>query len=169
MQLLLGCGTDKRRNIRLNNEENWTELFTVDIDENCKPDLVYDLNKIPLPFQDNSASEIHIYNVLEHLGTQGDYKFFFKQFEDFWRILKPDGLFAAMVPAWDSFWALGDPGHTRIIHAGTLSFLDQSAYEELGSTMRTDYRWCYQGNFKLQASHTDSNGTFYFVLQAIKS
>jgi len=35
--------------------------------------------------------------VLEHIAAQGDFEHFFQQFSDFWRILKPDGLFCAAV------------------------------------------------------------------------
>lgn len=166
MDLLLGCGNNLTRMISPERKE-WDNLHTVDIDPGVKCNTEWDLNKVPLPFKDNSVDEIHAYNVLEHIGQQGDYRFFFAQFEDFWRVLKPDGFLCAIVPGWETLWAFGDPGHTRVINNGTIRFLSQKAYEEIGTTAMTDYRWCYKGDFDIFHCQVDS-GMFYFILKAIK-
>jgi len=166
MDLLLGCGNDRRRMISPVRKK-WDGLTTVDIDKSAKPELDWDLNNTPLPFADNSVDEIHAYNVLEHIGTQGDFRFFFKQFEDFWRMLKPGGFVCSIVPHFDTIWTFGDPGHTRVINFGTLHFLNQKSYDEVGITSMTDYRWCYKGNFSLFNGKVD-NGNFYFILEAVK-
>ena len=167
MDILLGCGHCRER--RISCERNvFIDLCTVDCNPDVKPDVVWDMNNVPLPFSDNCAEKIHAYNVLEHCGTQGDYLFFFNQFSDFWRILKPYGKFMATVPAHNDIWALGDPGHTRVINYGTLSFLDQNMYEGCTCSMRTDYRNIYKGNFKTVYMNTDETGTFFFVLEAVK-
>jgi hypothetical protein len=168
MELLLGCGFVHNKMLWPTfGKQEWESLHTVDINESCNPDTIWDLNKIPLPFDNNIASEIHAYNVFEHTGFQGDYKFFFKQFEDLWRILKPDGYLFASTPWWNSLWALGDPGHTRVINNGTITFLCQDQYKNCSTSMRTDYRWCYKGNFKIVHSEVKDE-TYYFSLQAIK-
>lgn len=166
MDLLLGCGNSRKRMISPVRKE-WNNLLTVDIDPGAKSDREWDLNNIPLPFPDNSVDEIHIYNVLEHLGTQGDYRFFFKQFEDFWRILKPGGFFCGITPDFNTMWTFGDPGHTRVINRGTIHFLSQKSYGEVGTTSMTDYRWLYKGNLEVYHQQIE-NGTFYFILKAIK-
>jgi hypothetical protein len=166
MDILLGCGHSRTRMISPVRKE-WVDLVTVDINQDCKPDVEWDLNTVPLPFSDNSADEIHAYNVLEHCGTQGDYRFFFRQFEDFWRILKPGGFLCATVPMPNTLWTWGDPGHTREINNGSIVFLDQNSYADCGSTAMTDYRFCYKGNFKITASIVDKE-TYVFILQAIK-
>lgn len=168
MQLLLGCGYCKEKRIGLNSDA-WEDLVTLDLNPDCKPDIIWNMNNIPLPFSDNSADEIHIYDVLEHLGTQGDWKFFFNEFEDFWRILKPNGFLFATVPAYNTIWAFGDPGHTRIFNEGTVSFLDQEAYMQCGNSKRTDYRNVYKGNLKsMLCNYDDNTGIFTFILKAIK-
>lgn len=170
MELLLGCGNDRRKKVTINNvmKAEWDELVTLDIDPACKPDVVHDLNVFPYPFGDNSFGEIHAYEVLEHCGRQGDFRFFFRQFEEFWRILKPGGLFVATVPLWDSKWAWGDPGHTRIINDGSLVFLSQKEYElQIGKTAMTDYRHCYKADFEIVAIN-EKGDTFAFVLKATK-
>lgn len=166
MQILLGCG--HKRDKRIGFSAEWTDLVTLDMNEEVKPDVVWDMDKIPLPFGDNSAEEIHAYEVLEHTGRQGDFLFFFRQFEDFWRILKPDGLLFASVPMWNAIWALSDPGHTRIISRGSITFLQQKSYsDDEGKTARTDYRNIYRGDFKYVYERIE-NETYHFGLQAIK-
>jgi SAM-dependent methyltransferase len=167
MDILLGCGHSRQRMISPIRKE-WDGLVTVDFNKDCKPDVQWDLNMIPLPFPDDSADEIHAYNVLEHCGIQGDFKFFFAQFEDFWRILRPNGFLCFTCPTSNDVWTWGDPGHTRIINHGTITFLDQRAYEQVG-TARTDYRFCYKGNLRKYYCNIDEQSkTFYVVLQAIK-
>jgi len=93
-----------------------------------------------IPVASETFDEIHAYQVLEHFGRQGDFKSFFATFGELWRILKPGGLLVGDTPALRSPWLWGDPGHTRIISAQSLSFLTRRSYEELGKTTSTDYR-----------------------------
>jgi len=162
-ELLLGCGHSRVKQLSLKTKE-WSDLVTLDMNREVNPDVVWDLIDLPLPFEDETFKELHIYDVLEHLGQQGDYRLFFRQFEEFHRILKPGGFLFATCPSWDEVWAWGDPGHTRMINEGSITFLDQDSYDETGDTPRTDYRFCYQGNFEIE--HADHrNGKFCFVLR----
>lgn len=148
-ELLLGCGNNriKRLSIKEENPE-FQNLVTLDIDPSTKPDVVWNLDNLPYPFQDEEFDEIHAYEVLEHTGTQGDYKFFFEQFNELYRILKNKGKLYITVPYWQSIWALGDPGHRRVFNEGSFTFLDRSEYEkQVGITSMTDYRHIYHGHF----------------------
>jgi len=117
---------------------------------------------------DDVYTEIHAYEVLEHTGRQGDYKFFFAQFSELWRILIPGGIIIATVPSRNSPWAWGDPSHTRIIQPESLSFLNQPAYtEQVGKTAMSDFRFCYKADFDITWSKDDGE-THTFVLTAIK-
>lgn len=168
-ELLAGCGSRRDKILNLPEFPEWNNLVTLDINSDHNPDVIHDLENLPLPFEDNSFDEIHVYECLEHLGSQGDYKFFFAQFEDFWRILKPEGILFATVPMWNSVWAWGDPSHKRVINEGTLVFLSQAEYKaQIGVTPMSDFRFCYKADFKVYFQ-TESNGTFAFALQAIKS
>src|SRR5690606_26663551 len=110
------------------------------------PDIVWDLTVHPLPFNDEEFDEIHAYEVLEHLANQGDYEFFFKEFTEYWRILKPKGRFFASVPV--GVWTWGDPSHKRVIQPETLIFLDQDQYAQVGTTSMSDFRYLYKVSFK---------------------
>jgi SAM-dependent methyltransferase len=168
-ELLLGCGTSRVK--RLKPEfatEAWQNLITLDMNPAVRPDVVHDLNRTPWPFQDNQFDEVHAYEVLEHLGQQGDYRSFFAHFEVIWRILKPGGYLLASTPSWDGIWAWSDPGHTRIISEGSLVFLDRERYATKdGANPMTDYRFCYRGDFTLEGMRTQ-NDSLYFVLKARK-
>ena len=169
MELLIGSGNSKDRRVGVPGmPEGWTELVTLDIDPGVKPDVVHDLNDLPLPFDDDMFDEIHAYEVLEHTGQQGDWRFFFNQFYELWRIMKPNAYLCCAVPAWDSKWAWGDPGHTRIISEASLAFLNQNEYKlQIGKTAMTDYREWWKGDFDLVAMKYQEEG-LGFVLQAIK-
>lgn len=169
MELLVGCGNNRDKKIKVQDTpQEWCELVTMDWDEGVNPHVVHDLCMVPYPFDDDTFDEIHAYEVLEHCGAQGDWRLFFNQFQEFWRILKPGGLFVATCPPWDSIWAWGDPGHSRVISEASLIFLDQDNYEsQVGRTAMTDYRRWYKGNFERLLAREQS-GTFVFILRAKK-
>lgn len=166
--LLIGCGSRREKIVSPDDTRAFRGLVTLDINPDHNPDIVHDLLDLPLPFDDETFDEIHAYEVLEHTGSQGDYKFFFAQFSDFWRVLKPKGFLCASVPRRDSVWAWGDPSHTRIIQLETLSFLHQPKYTaEIGLTAMSDFRHIYKADFDLvRATYTPH--TTEFILQAIK-
>lgn len=166
IELLIGCGNSRKKQLALPElGEEWRDVVTLDMDPACNPDVTWDLNHMPLPFEDGTFEEIHAYEVLEHFGQQGDWKAFFDHFTEFHRLLKPGGRFFGVVPTWDSPWTWGDPGHTRVINAGTLSFLQQAVYDEdIGDTAMTDYRSYYKVDFEVEGMQ-ETNERFCFVLK----
>jgi SAM-dependent methyltransferase len=157
-ELLIGCGNRSAKQIKFQHvPQEFQNLTRLDIDPDCKPDVLHDLNVLPLPFE------------------QGDWRFFFAQFSEFWRILKPGGYFVGACPKWDSPWAWGDPGHSRVICPHTLIFLNQDGYAQVGQTPMTDYRHVYKGNFRVAVTTEDvpngpgsSEDKWGFVLVAVK-
>jgi hypothetical protein len=167
-ELLIGCGNSREKILSLKGQESWSNLTTLDFYKECSPDVVWDLTQIPLPFADNSFDEIHAYEVLEHTGKQGDWEFFFAQFSDFWRILKPNGVLFAKCPSLQSRWAWGDPSHTRILQPENLLFLSQAEYTaRVGVTPMSDFRRVYKADFETIYS-AENQDTFAFALKAIK-
>jgi SAM-dependent methyltransferase len=166
MELLLGCGSSRVKKLHQRGRSEWTGLVAIDLEPRHNPDVVHDIN-LPLPFPDDSADEIHAYEVLEHCGTQGDYKFFFSQWSDFWRVLKPAGIFFGTVPLPTSPWAWGDPSHTRVIPKDSFIFLSQPQYAQVGKTAMSDFRSIYKADFDI--IHLHENGdVLEFALQAVK-
>lgn len=169
MELLIGAGSRREKIIALDGTPTtWTNLKTLDFNGDHGVDIVHDLNVFPWPIEDNSCDEVHAYEVMEHLGQQGDFRRFFQDFSEIYRILKPDGLFCGTSPFWASAWAWGDPGHTRIISAESFIYLDQTEYRQVGTSPMTDYRFCWKGDFKREAMFVSEAGQFQYCLRAIK-
>ena len=168
-ELLIGAGFFHDKQIKLHDDPaEFENLITLDINPDRKPDVVWDLNDMPLPFEHEIFDEIHAYHVLEHLGSQGDAKAFFGFFEEMWRLLKIGGRFHATVPYWKGEWVFGDPGHTRMIHPNSIQFLSQDFYKNKENTMTSDYRYIYKANFSVaSAIYNDDphNGVFGFILK----
>jgi SAM-dependent methyltransferase len=150
--LLLGCGNRRIKQVALNGAASFVEpLITLDMNPNCGADVVHDLESRPLPFPDDYFDELAAYDVLEHIGRQGDWRGFFDEFAEYWRILKPGGTFGIVVPIGPDYHA--DPGHTRFFGINWFGFLDQDCYVSrlTAGEPVTDYRWYWKRNFELQA------------------
>lgn len=167
-ELLIGCGLNRDKKIGIEGYPNWQNLTTLDSNGQHNPDDIWDLEKLPLPYEDNTFDEIHAYDVLEHTGQQGDWKFFFNQFTDLWRISKPNGLIMIIVPSVKSVWAWGDPSHKRVLPSENFIFLSQKEYaEQVGKTPMSDFRFYYKADFEILSLHTD-NDTTRIILKTIK-
>ncbi len=145
----MGCGNSRIKKLWLKGKgQAWAgELTTLDMDPNCGADIVHDLEQRPLPFPDNTFDEMGAYDVLEHIGRQGDWKGYFDEFAEYWRILKPGGEFGVIVPINAELFA--DPGHTRFFGLNHFGFLRQGFYADnlAKGTACTDYRWYWKLNF----------------------
>ncbi len=102
LKLNLGCGNKKIEG-----------FIGVDKVKSTKADIIHDLNRFPYPFKDNSADEILMDNVLEHLEDT------IKVMEELYRICKNKAKIKIYVPYAKSDGAFTDPTHKRF-------FTDQS-------------------------------------------
>jgi hypothetical protein len=170
--------------------QRWKNVVTLDNNPGCEPDYRMDLSRLDWSMRQQpqkahescfayfpidslwrpargAFDEVHAYEVLEHLGQQGDERAFFAHFENIWRMLKVGGFLCATVPSRFSWWLWGDPGHRRAILPVSLLFLRQQHYvDQLGKGPSSDYRDIYKGNFHIVHS-SDNEETHTFVLQAL--
>lgn len=184
-ELLLGCGHSRQKLLGLPGAPlEWTDLVTLDRNPKCEPDIICDLNETQWVgasikkshffennwrFKSDIFDEVHAYEVLEHLGQQGDAPAFFATFSNIHRILRSNGVLFATVPSRYSAWLWGDPSHRRVICAESLAFLSQDVIAEnrkRGSAM-SDFSDLWTRDFKI-VSAQDNRERFMFCLQAIK-
>lgn len=164
--LLIGCGTRRELDFDANRDQPYV-LTTVDIVDTHNPDVVWDLDHTPWPFEDNSYDEVHAYEVLEHLGAQGHAPSFFGTFAEIYRVLKPDGMLVGSCPKWDGIWAWSDPSHKRVISHATMVYLDATEYDNVGKTAMTDFRYLWHGDFQA-VELANGPEQFFFRIRAIK-
>jgi SAM-dependent methyltransferase len=169
-QLLIGAGRLQTKRMGVEGDDQWGDLVTLDNDPRTGANVIHDLDDLPyLHFVESEFDEIHAYEVLEHCGAQGDWRFFFAQFDEFWRILKPGGLFFASVPNARSVWAWADPGHRRVILPETLSFLSREwSATAVVDSCASDYRAAFRGDWKIEAGDNSHEHQFRFILRALR-
>jgi SAM-dependent methyltransferase len=68
------------------------EIITIDIDAACKPDIVLDIEKDPIPLASSSCDNVFVFNVLEHLSACDN------ALAEAYRILSPGGVVLGCVP-----------------------------------------------------------------------
>lgn len=153
--LLIGAGRDRQKKLFFPGDREWKgELVTVDVNPKCGADVVHDMGVRPLPFRGEEFDEIHAYDCLEHWGVQGDWRGWFDEMAEYHRILKPGGIFCAIVPVGADHFA--DPGHTRFFSLNHFLFLCQEWYvdQEFKGTSAADYRWYWKHDFTPVAMNT---------------
>jgi hypothetical protein len=97
----------------------------VNVDKFGEPDLKWDLEVFPWPWPDNSASEITLNHVLEHLGASADV--FIGIMKELYRISAPGATIRIAVPhpRHDNF--INDPTHVRPITPDVLGLFSKRA------------------------------------------
>lgn len=119
MKLNLACGNRK------------LEGFTnVDMMEQCKPDLVFDLcdRRRQWPWQDNTIEEVKIIHGLEHMGQ--DIRDFYHFLHQLYRVCKSGSTIEIIVPhpRSDGYW--GDPTHVRPINVNIMRLFSKKVCRE---------------------------------------
>lgn len=114
MRLNLGCGNRKVGG-----------FLNVDKFATCEPDMVVDLEALPWPFATDSAEEILMTHVLEHLGPLPGH--FMGIMKELHRVAAPGAPIRITVPHPRSDMFLDDPTHVRPITPQLFSLLSKSA------------------------------------------
>ncbi len=136
VKLNLGCGKKK-----------YSNFINVDINPRVKPDIIYDLNKIPWPFKDESIDYILMDNVLEHLDD------IISVVTEIYRILKRGGIAEIKVPYWLSKGAHEDPTHKHTFSEKSFDFLKEGFMTDFYTDVRFEVMvekiWGFGKKFKL--------------------
>ncbi|MFH1130098.1 MAG: hypothetical protein V1754_02105 [Pseudomonadota bacterium] len=111
LKLNLGCG------------QNFLPGY-INVDKEGEPDFRFDLETFPWPWANNSAQEVVLHHVLEHLGETTNS--FLSIMKELYRICRPDAVVKIVVPhpRHDSF--LSDPTHVRAINETTISLFSKA-------------------------------------------
>ncbi len=103
-KLNVGCGKDIR--------EGWVNLDAVQL---SGVDIVYDIEKVPLPFEENEFDVILCCDVLEHVD-------YIPVLKDLHRILKKGGRMHIRVPHFTSRRNYDDPTHKKLFSIRTFEY-----------------------------------------------
>ncbi|HUP27203.1 MAG TPA: methyltransferase domain-containing protein [Chloroflexia bacterium] len=90
---------------------------TLDINPRVEPDVVWDLNDFPYPFDDDTFDVVQCEHVLEHLRDV------VRVMEELHRILKPRGRVWVRVPYFSSLNFNTDPTHVHAFSARSFDYL----------------------------------------------
>jgi hypothetical protein len=93
-----------------------------------EPDQLVDLEATPWPWEDDSAQEIQLRHVLEHLGATTDG--YLAIIKELWRICKPGAQVRIVVPHPRHDHYLNDPTHVRPITVQGLEMFSQKRNRE---------------------------------------
>lgn len=100
----IGCNGKKYKS------DNPDDIVTgLDIQKFPDVDVVHDLEKAPMPFDDESFDIVYSNHNLEHISNR------VQLMDEIWRILKPDGIFDVTVPHHSN------PIGNRVEHQGYFS------------------------------------------------
>lgn len=121
MKLNLGCGN-----------KHEPGFINVDSYAAHKPQQVWDLNKVPYPWQNESIDNVKMRHVLEHVDDV------IVTMNEVWRILKFGKRVHIEVPYVTHFQAIGHPQHKHFFHWGTFGWLDVASRGRPGLESYTD-------------------------------
>jgi len=111
MKLHLGCGNDKKEG-----------YLNLDSSKEVKPDKVWNLEKTPLPFKDDSFEEILANHVLEHINN------FVPLVHEMNRISKNGAKIIIRVPFYSTWGQYNDPTHVRFFSPWTFNYFNKGNY-----------------------------------------
>lgn len=111
MILNLGCGNRILDNVDAINHDR--------VKHRPEINSVWDLNVTPWPWKDNSADEIQLISVVEHLKLD-----LVETLDECWRILKPGGTLVLKYPLWSTPTAHDDPTHRWWLSERALEVFD---------------------------------------------
>src|SRR4051794_26391745 len=100
----------------------------VNVDKFGSPDVTWDLEQFPWPWEESSVEEIVLTHVLEHLGEST--ATYFGLIKEMYRVAKPGAQIIITVPHPRHDDYLNDPTHVRPITVESLGLFSQRANRE---------------------------------------
>ena len=113
MKVNIGCGFNKLDG-----------YLNVDHFPECTPDILWDLENTPWPFDDGTVDELVAHHVLEHLGQ--DTTVFSEILKELYRVMCPDGLVHITVPHPLHPTFMADPTHVRAFTVDTFYMMSRA-------------------------------------------
>jgi SAM-dependent methyltransferase len=107
--LSVGCG----------NREREPGVVRLDRVPGLDPDVVWNLNQYPYPFEDNTFDGIEAFDVIEHLEDLAEV------FREFHRILQPGGWIKITTPHFSSANSYIDPTHRQHLSYFSLDYFTE--------------------------------------------
>jgi len=131
----LGCGRNKTKG-----------AVGADVNPNSDADLIFDLTRFPYPFGENTFDVIICKQILEHLPD------LHRTFEEFFRILRPNGRIQVESPHFSCFYAYGDPTHKR-----AFSYMTPEHFTKNGKFKIVTRRITFHRSFRWWGFHILAN------------
>jgi SAM-dependent methyltransferase len=131
----LGCGK-KPRNPYLYNHLSGVDIYrhpNLDVSVDFK---LANLSMQPIPFEDQYFDAVSAFDVIEHIprvlpdGNTGTRFPFVDLMNEIWRVLKFNGMFYAITPAYPRLEAFQDPTHVNIITKNTHEYFCGKCYAQ---------------------------------------
>ncbi len=143
--LNLGCGFAKypAKNV-----------VNIDAFDNCKPNVVHDLNQTPYPFEDESFDGVFANHILEHLPN------WWGAFNECARILKPGGVMEVWVPSSGSDAIFGFRDHVAEVNANGF-YGCFGTYRQGGNAWALENAMSHANRMKLQNQETRTIGAWW--------
>lgn len=145
IKLDIGCGQSKQPG-----------FVGMDISKYEGVDIVHDLEVTPWPLPDECALTVIASHILEHINPHKGV--FINVMDEVWRVLKPHGQFAFVVPYAGSHGYYQDPTHCNPINETTIMYFDPLHPSALYSFYRPK-------PWKIQTMAMDRNGVLEVLLQ----
>ena len=138
--LHLGCGNSKIQN-----------TVSVDINSKANPDIVWDLNNVPWPIEDNKFDRTIALNVIEHLNDT------LKLLKEIYRVSKNNAIINILVPHFSSGAAFVDPTHKSYFSYRTFDYFIK------GKDLENEYGFYDEMRFELKKYYIQISPFWRFV------
>lgn len=143
-KLNLGCGFKKL-------DDHWN----VDIQPECNPNEVLDLETTPWPYEDNFFDRITATNILEHLGQ--DPKVFTNIMKEMYRVSKDQAEWFIEVPHHRCDLFFDDYTHVRALTVNTFKLFDVKFNQWCINNKRSDSAFGIYHNIDLEVKDAKYN------------